>query len=118
MELSPAAKEVLQRYKSNLEVKLSDMWDFPEEERQAVCDAERQFDAKEHAEWAAARLVAVLRSADKNVKYELESMIGHEIALRTLARGYLVQPGWREYAYRKALELAVRPVRDRAPGGL
>lgn len=75
-------------------------------------------DAKEYAEWAASRLIAVLRAADKNAKYELESVIGRELALRTLARGYLVQAGWRQYAYEKALELAVRPVRDRAPSSL
>lgn len=118
MELSSAAKEVLQRYKETHESRISDTWDLPEAEIDAVYEAERQFDAKEHAEWAAARLVAVLRCRDKNAKYELESVIGRELALRTLARGYLVQAGWREYAYRKALELAVRPVRDRAPSSL
>lgn len=118
MELSPAAKEVLQRYKSHLDTQLSDVWDLPEEETREVYAAERQHDAKEHADWAAIRLVAVLRDADKNVKYELQSVIGRELALRTLARGYLVQAGWRQYAYEKALELAVKPVRDHAPSSL
>lgn len=118
MELSPAAKEVLQRYKGKLETQLSDVWDLPEEETREVYAAERQHDAMGHAEWAAARLVAVLRGTDANAKCVLETVLGKEIALRTLARGYLVQPGWREYAYRKALELAVRPVRDRASSSL
>lgn len=117
MALSPAAKEVLQRYKSkliDLETQLSQTWDLSEEETREVYAAERQLDAKEHAEWAASRLVAVLRAAEKNVKYELSSIIGRELALRTLAKGYLVQVGWRQHAYDKALELSVRPDRDRA----
>jgi hypothetical protein len=113
MELSPTAQEVLRKYKSRFEVKLSDTWDFPEEETRAVHELERQHDAKEHAEWAAERLVEMLRNSDRNPEYELTEPVRRELCCRTLVRGYLVQQSQLVHCLVKAMVLAVNASRDR-----
>lgn len=113
MELSPAAQEVLKRYRSHLEIKLSDTFDFPIEETRAVYEFEREHDAREHAEWAAGRLVESFRSTERNAEYELTEPVRKALALRTLTRGYLVKKEWLQHSFQKALELAVKASRDR-----
>ena len=111
MELSPAAQDVLKRYRATLETKLSDTFDFPLKEIKEVYASEREYDAQGHAEWAAERLVVALKNADRNVEYELRN--ADLWAYKVLRKGYLVQEQWLKHAYEKALELAVKAGRDR-----
>lgn len=111
MELSPAAQEVLRKYKQRMEVPLEVMLDMPLEECQEVYASEREHDAKEHAEWAAERLVQLLRNTDRNAEYELRE--ADLWAYKMLTRRYLVQAAWLKFAYEKALELSVKASPDR-----
>ncbi len=104
--LSPAAQEVLSRYKKNLAISLQVFLEMPVEEVRAIHASERELDAKEHAEWAASRLVTVLQNNGCDPRVELG--VASLWALRKLRRGYLVQPTWLKHSYETALELAAR----------
>lgn len=111
MELSPAAQEVLRKYKQHLEVPLEVMLDIPLKECEEVYASEREHDAQEHAEWAAAALVEMLRRNDRNAWRELQN--ADLWAYKMLSRKYLVQQRWLKHSYEKAFELAVKTGRDR-----
>lgn len=111
MELSPAAQEVLRKYKQHLEVPLEVMLDIPLRECEEVYASEREHDAQEHAEWAAERLVQMLRDNDRNAEYEIQA--ADLWAYKMLSRKYLVQQQWLKHSYGKALELSVKVGLDR-----
>lgn len=103
MQLSPAAQEILRQYKHRQVPELG--IDLSDDERKALHQAERDYDARCHAEWAAARLIEVLDTGG-DVERELRTV--RLWALKLLRRGYLVKREWVEYSYAKALEMASR----------
>lgn len=103
--LSPAAHAVLERVKHTL-ANRSNFIEMSVAEIREVYASERERDAKQHAEWAAGRLVEVLRNNDRDAIQELRT--ASLWAIQRLGRRYLVQPAWLTHSYETALELASR----------
>lgn len=100
MSLQIAAMEVLARVRANLRA----------ENRGEIIhyaaievDALHSLNARQHAEWAARRLVFALRDCP-SVERELRE--AELWARKKLRRGYLVRAAWLDHAYETALRLA------------
>jgi hypothetical protein len=118
--LSSRAMKVLRRVRSNLQSargvepvqKREEVWarvdrellTLPVECMAEVHEARRLMEGKAHANWAAQRLVAVLRNNGMNAYRELYD--ADIWARHKLRCGYLVQAEWLEHAYQAALRLA------------
>ncbi len=75
-----------------------------EAEAAEVHEASRQMEAKAYANWAAQRLVAMLRGNDLDAYRELaDADLWYR---KKLHRGYLVQAEWVEHSYQAAVRLA------------
>jgi hypothetical protein len=108
--LSPAAIAILERCKQNLTNRSHSFFEMSVEEIREVYASECERHARQHAEWAASRLVAVLENNGCDPRVELGD--ASFWALKKLRRGYLVQPTWLKHSYETALELARKETRN------
>jgi len=106
--LSPAAIAVLTKLKSRLEGKRDtaerEVLQLSIEQMAEVNRAHREMEAKAYANWAAKRLVEMLRGNGLNATNEL--YVAEPWYRKKLRRGYLVAPEWLEHSYQAAVRLA------------
>src|SRR5690242_2216834 len=107
MQLSPAAKNVLRCYKDGMPIPRV-VLEISNEERQEIFRIERDFDAKEHAEWAGTRLGVFARNFHNRYWLECRS----EWARQTLTRKYLVSSRWLSHAMKTAISVAAKKTND------
>jgi hypothetical protein len=102
MNLSPANLEVLQSVRSGL-VGRGALLQLSVEELKDVHRAEGELDGREYAEWAAHRLVEVLKI---NCASPRREVIEADLwVMRKLQQGYLVRREWLQHSYDTAKRL-------------